>query len=244
MHTQFGLVAAALLIGPVAIADSFYVAGSVGVSMIDDTAAADSRVSSQPGVPPAEISLNGLAFESDETAYGVAIGWQARNWLAVELGYTNLGEAEWRSQFPVFSIFTPTFAPVPLPPGVIPGGAVSATPLMPDGPTLGIEELSLAARFSASLTQALSANWSVGITHVQFDADGEFVFFELVTPGLLAFNPVEIPYASPDNEIGYNFGFGFEWAFNDRFSADIGYRRHDTQVIDVDTVTLRLILSL
>lgn len=244
MRHQFGLVVSALLLSPVTIAETFYVAGSIGVSMVDDTANADLTSSFQPGELPSEISLNGSAFNSEEPAYGIILGWRAKNWLAVEFGYTDLGESKQSLQFPTFNLVAPPPGPIEFPPGFTGFVGAFAAPLNADGPSLGIEEWSLAARFSKSLISGFSANWSVGITHVEFDAGGQLVINEIITLDPLVVNSTNIPYASPDNEIGYKFGFGFAWKFNDRFSADIGYQRHDTRVIDVETVALQLILSL
>lgn len=244
MNRQYGLVVSALLLSPIASAETFYISGSIGVSMVDDIASADLTSSSQPGELPEEISLNGSAFDSDEPAYGISVGWRAKDWLAVELGYTDLGESTQIVRTPFFGTTVPAPDLIEIPPVGIGFPNVIAAPLNIEGPTLGIEEWSLAAKFSKSLVSGWSANWSVGITHVQFDAEGQFTINEIVTLDPLVLNSTSIPYASPDNEVGYKFGFGFAWSFNDRFSADIGYQRHDTQVVDVESVTLQLILSL
>ena len=70
MHYRFGLVASALLLSPIATAQTFYVGASIGVSMVDDIVSADLTSSSQPGELPDEVSLNGSAFDSDEPSYG------------------------------------------------------------------------------------------------------------------------------------------------------------------------------
>lgn len=241
MH-RFGLIVAALLLAPVASAETFYIGASIGVSMVDDVVSTDFTSVSQPGQLPGEISLNGSAFDTNEPAYGITLGWRAKNWLALELGYTDLGESRQTLRAPTFSTLTPIVDPITLPPGPGFSGFVAA-PLSFDGPAFSIEEWSLAARFSAPLVSGLSANWSVAVTQVQFDASGELIINEIVTLDPLVLNSINVPYASPDNEIGYRFGFGFAWKFNDLFSTDIGYQRHDTKVVDVESVSLRLILS-
>lgn len=247
MHYRFGLVASALLLSPIATAETFYVGASIGVSMVDDIVSADLTSSSQPGELPDEVSLSGSAFDADEPSYGITLGWRAKNWLAVELGYTDLGESTQTLRAPFFGTVTPVLNPADFPPGPVNffgGFAVPFNPFNLDGPTLSIEQWSLAARFSASLISDLSANWSIGITHNQFDAGGQLTITEIVTLDPLVFNSINIPYASPDNEIGYRLGFGFAWKFNNRFSADIGYQRHDTEVVDSESIALQLILSL
>ena len=244
MGHRFGLIASALLLSPVAGAETFYIGASIGVSSIDDIASTDLTSSSQPGELPGEISLNGSSFDSSEPAFGITLGWRAKDWLALELGYTDLGESKQTLRAPGFGTFTPPVNLFDIPPSPIGFDGVLASPLDFGGPTLGIEEWSLAARFSTSLVSGLSANWSVGITHNQFEAEGELIINEIVTLNPLVFDSTSIPYVSPDNEIGYKFGFGFAWKFNDRFSADIGYQRRDTQVVDVESIALQLILSL
>ena len=244
MHYRFGLIISALLLSPIAKPETFYIGASIGVSTVDDIVSADLTSSSQPGELPEEISLNGSAFDTSEPAYGIALGWRAKNWLAIELGYTDLGESKQTMRGPIFGTLTPALNPAELPPGPIDFIGAIAVPVNLDGPALGIEEWYLAARFSASLISDLSANWSIGITHNQFDAGGQLTINEIVTLDPLVLNSTSIPYASPDNEIGYKFGFGFAWKFNDRFSADIGYQRRDTQVADIESIDLQLILSL
>ena len=133
--------------------------------------------------------------------------------------------------------------PIGIPP-ILGDGFVSIAVIVPNAAVLEIEEWSIAAKFRKTLFSKLSANWSVGVTHAQFEALGQVTVNEIVSLNPLVFNPVAIPYASPESETGFNFGLGFAWDFNDRFSADIGYRRHDTRVIDAETVTLRLIFTL
>lgn len=242
MH-RFGLIVTALLLAPAASAETFYIGASIGVSTVDDIVSADLTSVSLPGELPGELSLNGIAFDTDEPAYGITLGWRAKDWLALELGYTDLGESRQTFRAPNFSAITPLLNPITFPPGPIGFPGLIAAPIALDGPSLGIEEWSMAARFSAPLVSDLSANWSVAITHAQFDAGGELIINEIVTLDPLVLNSVSIPYASPDNEIGYKFGFGFAWKFNDRFSTDIGYQRHDTGVVDVETLALQLLLS-
>lgn len=246
MHKQSGLIFAIFIVGPPAIADSFYIGGSIGVSMIDDTVDAAITSPGQPGELPDEISINGRPFDSNETASGITIGWNANDWLAVELGYTdfgNTGQSLTTGFFGPVPLVTPLEPPIEIPPNF--GGFVAfPISLNANAAALSVEEWSIAAKFSKTLISDLSANWSIGITRAQFDADGQLTINELVTLDPLVINRINLPYASPENETGFNFGLGFAWRFSDRFSADIAYRRHDTRVIDVETVTLQLIVTL
>jgi len=239
MQNQFRLIIAVLLVGPPAIADTFYFGANIGVSMIDDTANATLTSSSAPGVLPDEISLDGRTFDSNETASGIFVGWNANDWLAVEFGYTDLGNTG--QSLPIGF-----FGPVPLviPPANFGGLIAVPASFNANASALGVEEWFIAAKFSKSLISGVAANWSVGITRAQFDADGQLTISEIVTLNPLVINRITRPYASPESETGFNFGFGVAWDFSDRFSADIGYRRHDTRVIDVESVMLQLIVTL
>jgi len=245
VHSQSGLIIAILLVASPAIADTFYFGGTIGVSMFDDTADAALTSSSGPGVLPDEISIDGQLFDSNETTSGVFIGWNANDWLAIEFGYTDLGKTD-QSLSVGFLTAVPLTIPPGLPISTFSFSAISAFPtnFNANAAALGVEEWSISAKFSKSLISDLSANWSVGITQAQFDADGQLTFSEIITFVPLVISPVTRPYASPGSETGFIFGFGFAWDFNDRFSVDVGYRKHDTRVFDVDTVTLRLKITL
>ncbi len=246
MHGRFALGVAALIVGPLAVADDFYIGGSVGVSVYDDTA--ETAIPSPVGLGelPDEISLNGRRFDSNETALGITIGWNANDWLSVELGYTDLGNTGQGLPTAFFSttpIVSPAAPPLPVRPNI---GGILTYPIssIPFAAALDVEEWSIAAKFRKSLISELSANWSVGVTRASFDAEGRLTINEVVTFNPLVLNRVDLPYASPKDETGYRFGFGFDWRFGERFSADIGYRRHDTRVIDVESVVLQLIVTL
>lgn len=255
MYRQFALALAVFLVTPLAVAGSFYISGGVGVSMIDDTVDTSAPSLVSFGELPNKVSLDGRSFDSNETASGFTLGWKARDWFSVELGYIDFGNTGQSLPSGLFGpvpptgffgpvpIVTPADPPIPIPPGF--GGIVSF-PVSPNlfGAALSIEEWSITAKFRKSLISDLSANWSIGITRAQFDAEGQLTVNEIVTLDPLVLNTIDLPYASPDAETGFNFGLGFEWRFSERFSADIGYRRHDTRVIDVETVILQLIMEL
>lgn len=255
MYRQFVLAVAVLLAAPLAVAGNFYIGGSVGVSMIDGTVDTATPSLIGFGELPSEVSLNGRRFDSNETASGFTVGWNAKDWLSVELGYTDFGSTGQSlpsglfgpvpppSFFGPVPIVTPTNPPLPIPPNF---GGIISVPVSPNlfAAALSVEEWSIAAKFRKSLIADLSANWSIGITRAQFDAEGQLTVNEIVTLDPLVLNTRDLPYASPEDETGYNFGFGFEWRFSERFAADIAYRRHDTRVIDVETVILQLTVTL
>ena len=244
------LIVATCLLAPAAFADSFYVAGRVGVATVDDVAKTDPVSFGPADEPPAAIPVGGRLFDSSDTAAGLTVGWKAREWLAIELGYTDLGKAEQKRSAPFVGPALispdPIIVPSPLPPVIRPGpiGGVIAAPFAPGVATLRVEEWSLAARFSARLVSSLSANWSVGVSRAEFESGGQLTLQRIVSTDPLAIESTELSFVSPGSETGFTLGLGFAWSFNERFSADLGYKRHYTQVLDVESVTLQLVLTL
>lgn len=255
MFRQFALAVAFFLVAPLAVAGNFYIGGSVGVSIFDDTVDTATPSLAAFGQLPNEISLNGRSFDSNETASGFTIGWNEKDWFSVELGYTDFGNSGQSLPSGLFGPAPPTGffgplptvtladPPIPIPPNI---GVAISFPVSPNlfAAALSVEEWSITAKFRKSLISDLAANWSIGVTRAQFDAEGQLTVNEIVSLDPLVLNTIDLPYASPKDETGFNFGFGLEWRFSERFSADIGYRRHDTRVIDVETVTLQLIVTL
>ena len=254
MYRQFALAVAGFLAAPLTLAGDFYIGGNIGVSMIDDTVDTATPSLAAFGEFPSEVSLNGRRFDSNETASGFTVGWNAKDWLSVELSYTDFGNTGQNLPSGLFGPLPPPsfFGPgpivtpdplIPIPPNI---GGIVTVPVSPNSfaAALSIEEWSIAAKFRKSLIADLSANWSIGITRAQFDAEGQLTLNEIVTLNPLVLNTRNLPYASPDDETGYNFGFGFEWRFSERFAADIGYRRHDTRALDIETVILQLTVTL
>lgn len=47
-----------------------------------------------------------------------------------------------------------------------------------------------------------------------------------------------IPFSSPGDETGLTWGFGFKWKVHERALVGIEYRQHNTQVLDVNTLSL------
>ena len=227
-----------------AFADGYYVAADLGMASYSDKIR-DRAAQGSSGIPPAEFSLDRQPFESDETAWGISAGWQLRDWLALELGYADLGNAG-QEPFPSLSFFAPN-PPVIVPnPPVIPPGPIAGFvpgPVLPVGAALDVEEWSLAARFSKPLVDKLSANWLIGLSRTDYSAEGSFTFNDVVSLNPLVFNPVEIPFASPDAETGLLWGLGFGWQTSASTSLELNYRQHKTDVIDIDTTSLRFLFA-
>ena len=201
-------------------AEDFYIGGNIGVSQFDGTADADANQFGNVIAVPAEISINGLPFDTTETSWGAYAGWRVKNWFALEVGCVDLGDSGRES--PIF---------------LTPGGAI-----VNNGTSLNVEELYLATRFTAPLSPKISANWIVGISKATFDTQGSLPI--LTGPGFPVFGLEHIPFASPGDKTGLIWGFGFNWQLNKRFALDVDYRQHNTQVLDIDTLTLGVTISM
>lgn len=227
------------------MADTFYVGASIGASRIDDVVDTSPTNFSGQGLP-SKLSLDGARLDSNETAAGAFVGWNVNDWLSLELSYTDLGEAAPRRPD---AFVTPIPIAIPTPTGLFPSPPGFFTrPTIPftigGSAAMGVEEWSVSAKFTKALAPRLSANWFVGLTHADFEALGQFTINEIVSFVPLETRPVSIPFSSPGSEAGYVYGFGFSWELNNRLSTDIGYRKHDTQAVQVETVSLRLAFSL
>jgi len=230
----------------VSVAESeFYVGGNIGVSMIDDTASTALIAACEPLCFPDELSINGRAFDSNETAWGAFIGWQAIDWFALEIGYTDLGNTGQEQQFSFIGL-VPGVITV-LPPGIGSGIIVTTPPIFPSSnntAALNIEEWSISAKFNISLFSDLSANWLIGVTRTEFESQGSLTIPVIVSLSPTITELVTFPFASPESETGFIWGFGFAWDLNERSSVDLGYRKHETQVIDVETVSFGITFTL
>lgn len=110
----------------------------------------------------------------------------------------------------------------------------------PDMPRLAIEEWYLAARFAVPVYKRLAANWHLGVSRASFGMTGSVPVLSLFPfPVVIA----TIPFAVPDDETGFLWGFGFSYALTDRLDLGVNYRRHDTQVIDAETAGLEVTFS-
>jgi len=201
-------------------AKDLYIGVSLGVSQFDGTADTDANQFGSINSVPAEISINGLPFESTETSWSAYAGWQIKSWIALEVGFSDLGNSG--RENPVF------FAS---------NGAVLSS-----GTSLNVEELYLGTKFSAPLSPAISANWIVGVTRSDFDTDG---FLPILTGSGFFDAAIErIPFASPGSETGIIWGFGFNWKVNERIALGVDYRQHNTPVLDIDSLTFGVAVSI
>jgi len=111
--------------------------------------------------------------------------------------------------------------------------------------SLGIKEWYLGTTLTYPLVSKLSLSASIGVSRVQFDADGSINV--LVTqPGapFPPFPPVAIianvPFATPDDETGGYWRAGLNWRFSNSLDAGLSYGKHDVQVLQVESLALSL----
>jgi len=194
----------------------FYAGATLGASMFDGEATSGRDFPSiEEGIP-----IDHQNFDSTETAWGALLGWKVNSWLALEGGYSDLGNAG-----------ETIFVAVLLPPDGEPPDIVTSA-----GVALGIEEWHVGTRFSVPLSSRFRANWFAGFSRASFDVQG-------VTPIYGFGPPVFASFVSPDDQNGFVWGFGFGWKANEWLSLDLGFRRHDTQVLEVDAVSLGALFS-
>jgi Outer membrane protein beta-barrel domain len=235
-----------------ALADGFYVGAEVGVAATDDIVSADPEVlTCAPVCNLDAASLDGIRLDTRESAWSAFAGWTFREWLSLELAYADLGEAKETLQLGAPPLYTPQpgivisidpdvyFADVP------PAGGFLTTAAIDLGwVALGMKEMSVNAVFRHGLTERFSAWWLLGVSHATFDARGYYEVNEIVSFQPLVVELRQIPFVTPDDETGYRWGFGAEYALNERFSLQLGYRRHELQVIDTETLSVRFLARL
>ncbi|MEM6809821.1 MAG: outer membrane beta-barrel protein [Pseudomonadota bacterium] len=119
-----------------------------------------------------------------------------------------------------------------------------AAAALPSTSSLAVETWSVNARFRKPLGKRFSANWTVGVSRADFDAKGTFTINQIVSVNPIVTQPRSFVYEDPGSDTGFRYGIGVEWALNDRFAFDLGYQRHDTQVIDLETVLAKVIVAL
>jgi hypothetical protein len=192
-------------------------------------------------------SINGAPFDTTETSWGVSGGWQVRSWLAVEIGYEDLGQSGLMSAAANAVAFT--FTPIGTPgvitgPNLTPGtfppvdGFVSPvfTSALTRTAAINVEQWQVGAKLRKTLTDQFDAHWYLGIARSSFDVEGSVPVFVPTDMGFPApLTIVRVPNARPDAEVGINWGIGFDWHALPRLDAGLQWRRHHTGVIDVDS---------
>lgn len=195
-----------------AAAQGFYVGANLGNSVLDGVANADPIVSTS--FPPSALTIDGRRYDGRKTMWGLFGGWAVNDWVSVELGYTDLGETSSKL-------------------GI---GFVGQTS---DSTQLEIEEWSLGAKFRVPIGARLSLHGLLGVSRAKFEAGGREGVFRLSALFGSPFSAF-VPFGSPDDETGSVLGVGLDWSVIDRIGLGLGYRQHDTQVLEVDAVSISI----
>ena len=208
-------------------AQNLYVGANLSYSAVDSVAATElGRVFGVPReVSPGlffatldQIGFNEAAFDDDDTAWGLVIGYELSRFLSIEFGYDKLGR---------------------FPPENRPG----SSPVRYRSASLAISDVSARGKFQYPFGDTFALNGWIGVTRSSFDADGVGEVAFLIPDVLAAFtNPVTV--SDPSNETGFLWGFGGEWAFTERASIGVNYTRRDSRVVEIEALGLQLIYAL
>lgn len=222
-HSQFVMKSCATLLlllvqGMVLAGEDFYVGMGIGQAMTDGAADTD-RTSFPAGMEPESFSIDSLPFDSNETTWSALLGWNITSWLGLEAGYRDFGNFGSTANFLSISGIEQSLA-------------------------LDVEEWSFGARLRYPLSSRFVANWFVGISRAEFEAHGSFPLITGIPfPSPIFLDEDRIPFSSPDNETGNLLGFGFEYVIDEPIRLELGYRRHDTKVLEIETFTLGLLYA-
>jgi hypothetical protein len=208
----------------------FYAGVKLGQSSVDGRAQTDRTIAPAPlpgPVPslPTELQINGLPFDDEDTSWSAFAGFQATQYVGVELGYWDHGTFE-ATRF-----------------------------IGLDTVSLDVEEIYFGATLRYPLTDRLSLTGSAGVSRARFDAQGTVnvligtfplpPFFNPVLPplpgpiiGLFPVTPV--PVADPDDETGGYWQAGLSWRFSDSLEAAATFGKRDLQVQEIDTLAVSL----
>jgi len=129
-----------------------YVGASYGITDVDSTA--DTSVDVPFGQLPDSIPLNGLPFDDDAGAWSAFLGYEVFDFMAVELGYSDLGRID--------------------------AGASTFAFVSP--PAVDMESMHLSARFRWPLTGRFAATWHAGVTRTDFDVSGTTPVVVIIRP--------------------------------------------------------------
>ena len=222
------VVSMVLILGPSLVIGSeggFYVGANVGYGSIDDVADTSHGFEfGQSFIGPVPIpdlvvaGIDGIEFDDENFRWGLLVGYRFNRYIGAEISYTDLGSFE----------------------SVVSKG--SANSGIAD---LGISEFGFGAKLGYPITDKLYPNIYLGVSRANFDITGNTDILVAVggVPPIAIF-PIIEPYVKPGDETGYVWGIGFDWKVSERFTFDIGFKHHETQVLPIDTLILSVVFWL
>lgn len=202
----------------------FFIGASIGYGSVN--AIADTSQGVEFGalsfgpLPVPEIiaaGVDNVAFEGDEMIWSGQIGYRLSRNVEFEFAFSEFGSF----------------------------GSSQATGFPSSAAKLDISEFSIGARLRYPFNERFGANWYLGISRASFEASGSasvIVSFGGIPPtGLIT---VSEPYSDPDDETGYVWGFGVDFRLSERVRLDLNYKRHETQVLPIESLNFGVIFSL
>ena len=206
-------------------ADSrFYGGVSIGNSSVDGRASAPATIRFSPQLP-SSLSINALPFDDDDTTWSVFMGYNATQYVGLELGYSDHGTFRNELTGP---------DPASLSIEEFHFGAMLRYPLT--------DRLSLTGGAGVSRAR-FDVDGSVGVLVVNAPPFPSLPF--PVLPPIVGLFPISgvIQYRAldtPDDETGGYWKVGVNWRFTDSLEAGFNYGQRDLQVQEVETLTLSL----
>ena len=210
---------ALLVVSNASLAREWPFYAGIGFQYAASNSTANTDAAPPSSFPPESISLDGLPFDDDDSGWNAAIGYQFVDFFAVELGYEDLGAFDSSANFAVLG-----------------GGEIET-------PSLSVKGATLKAQFQYPFTERFRATWHLGIMRAEFEAGGALTFPSVPFPPFPVppIEAVTVPYADPGRETGYFFGFGGSWRFHPHFEVELAYSRKNLEVLEFDTIGLRLL---
>jgi hypothetical protein len=210
-----GISTAILAVTAESAESGFHAGVAVGRSSVDGTAQVPPRILfSPPSGFPTDITVSGLPFKDDNTAWSAFVGYTANRYVGVELGYWDHG-----------SFGLDVTGPQP--------GSVGAKELYFGG-TLHYPLLSrLSVSASAGISRAkFDADGTMRVL-VLIPGNGP-----LAPP--IGIAPATLPLVTPDDETGGYWRAGLDWRFSDSLDAGLSYGKRDVQVFQIKSTALSL----
>lgn len=203
-------------VGSAAEERKFYVGGSISRAEIDGTISTDEGVTFFPFSPfPTQLGFRTAGLD------GLEVDETARVWGAFA-GYN----------------FSRYF-------GVEVGyrdlGSYVPVDFLLDSSSFQISELSISAKLRFPVSRSVSLTGRLGASRNFFDTSGQAAGALSFADGGFIFRATK-PVSTPSDETGYLWGVGAEWRVTEGIGIGVNFVRHETGIIDVDTIDVSVLL--